>query len=461
MNSIFRKTCFLSYKYLFIVVIILVLLSCKRKKGNNTDDVIISQTNKLEYESKLNWIGHWLGEDRREFLIRETGNEFEFRNQEIEVNLKFPQELIGNRESEAQADYVIKLINSPIPEYDVVWLEGGIYQIVATKIGDPYWGEKHLVDFSGNPIFNNGHKDFIINNPHYKNQMGGIFAGAFMEGYYYALWYNKEVANSIGITIKDFGMTYDDFLQYIKAVYSYNKRSNQKVAAIFESSDWIMTSILFQNLYISLINKKSPDEQMYKNALNKALQAFEELGKYKPLVSSYNKNRWYDTRQAPLNNQSLFYIHGTWMYSHWRGIDEEKMKKMVPVELPVFRKTNHYLGGYLSSFAVLKNAPNRDNAVKFMLFWCRPSIAEKWVRYTKNPTGLKGNIASSEIGGDVFEVFQSTISEKYGSNVSFSQDASYLGGISTPDNSELNTIIIELLDGKITADEAYSQLVKQ
>lgn len=48
-------------------------------------------------KSSVNWIGHWLSQDKRETLVREVAREFEFLNPEIEVNLKFPQEIFGNR----------------------------------------------------------------------------------------------------------------------------------------------------------------------------------------------------------------------------------------------------------------------------------------------------------------------------------------------------------------------------
>jgi spermidine/putrescine-binding protein len=117
------------------------------------------------------------------------------------------------------------------------------------------------------------------------------------------------------------------------------------------------------------------------------------------------------------------------------------------------------LGGYLSTFAVLKNSPNVDNAIKLMLFWCRPDIEEKWVRYTKNPTGLIGNMTNSEFGGDIYEKFQSSIIKKYGSNISYSSDASYIYETTArSQTSKLNTSIIQLLNGEITAEEAHNQL---
>lgn len=451
---------YINYRYYCYFLIITVLISCDKGTDVQNHLTNVKRIEEIKYTGKVNWIGHWLGEDRREELVRQVGNEFEFRNQEIQVNLKFPQEIMGSKSMELEADYIIKLIKSPNPDYDIVWLESDIYQIVANKLGDPYWGKKYLVNFAEYPEYVKSQKEFIIQDPQYRQQMGGIFTGAFLEGYYYTIWYNKEVAKEIGITVKDFDMTFDDLLQYIIATDTYNKKSSKHIAAFYEASDWITTQILFQNLFNSALDSNKPGQQEKNAALMKTLLAFEKIGRYKPLILSFRSNKWFDTRQIPLNDECLFYIHGTWMYSHWRGIDKEKILKMVPAELPVFKQQNRYLGGYLSTFAVLKNSPNVDNAIKLMLFWCRPDIAEKWVRYTKNPTGLKGNMTNSEFGGDIYEKFQNSIIKKYGSNVGYSSDASYIyetTGISQ--KTKLNTSIIQLLNGEISADKVYNQLL--
>src|SRR5262245_18417701 len=46
---------------------------------------------------RVNLLGHWLGEDLRETLVREIKTEFEFVNPDGTANLKFPIEIIGKR----------------------------------------------------------------------------------------------------------------------------------------------------------------------------------------------------------------------------------------------------------------------------------------------------------------------------------------------------------------------------
>ncbi|NJK87330.1 MAG: hypothetical protein HC906_16445 [Bacteroidales bacterium] len=142
-------------------------------------------------------------------------------------------------------------------------------------------------------------------------------------------------------------------------VKEYNTKNNSHIAAIYESYDWRTTgNFLFQHLFKSAINDPSQTislsfSQKKEEALRKTLNAFEELGKYQPIISSHNENQWFETRDYMLNDSCLFYINGSWMYSHWKSIDSDKFKKILPAELPVFQKVNYYLGGYMPTWGVL------------------------------------------------------------------------------------------------------------
>ncbi len=416
--------------------------------------------------TKLNWIGHWLHEDKRETLVREVAQEFAFLNQNTEINLKFWREIGLSGKVEA-AKLIVKMLQSGRIEWDIVWLDDNIYALVADQLGDWQWGEKYLVDFGRVNGFTKTQKPFISNNPEYKKQTGNTLVGPHIEGYYYALYYNANVASKLGIKIQHQDMTFEHLLDCVEAVYRHNRRNSTNIGAFYESKDWTTLEILFQNLIKSEIEdfeqaKAEVGTARKQEALLKTFQAFEALGKYNPLISSHNENIWFDTRQLVLEDKVLFYVGGTWMYSHWRGINKNEMTKIVPVELPVFQKVNHYLGGYIPTWAVPKNAPNRDQAIKLMLFWSRPKIAEKWVRYTKNPTGIQGNFSVAEIGTDVFEKFQSEITAKFGANVHYSNYSGYIFGEQNKNlNEDLKTVIRNLLTGKVNATQAYKQITLQ
>ena len=434
---------------------------------NESGKSISSNTADEKSHSHVNWMGHWLYEDLRETLVREVAKEFEFENYDIRLNLKFPQEIMGVRSKPLTATYVANMIRSNTIKWDVIWLDDNIYTLVAEELNDTEWGKKYLVDFESIPGFTETQKRFIIENPIYRNQTGGMMVGPYIEGYLYALWYNKNVAQRLGLIIKNRDMTLNDLIGYAQVVHEYNTHSGTPISLFYEAKDWPTLEMLFQRLFKSTFENydeaiSQVSSARKQAALLKAFQAFEQLGQYHPLIPSHHQNIWFDTRQLVLDDKALFYVGGTWMYSHWRGIDQNKLEKMVPAELPVFQKVNHSLGGYIPSWAVMKNSPNREAAISLVMYWSRSQVAEKWVRYTKNPTGLRGNLDSAVLGSDLYEKFQFDIIEKYGSDLDYCADAAYIFGHK---NAHLGTRIDQLLrmllTEKITAQQAYKDIVEQ
>jgi hypothetical protein len=288
-----------------------------------------------------------------------------------------------------------------------------------------------------------------------------------LEGYYHAIFYNKDIAEKIGIEIKDVGMTFDDLLGYVTAVDDYNKKTGTDIAAFYESNDWTCQEILFQRLLKSEIGdfKKSLEHKgsAEKNAaFKKTLEAFEELGKYKPLHKKHKENIWFQTRHIPLNDEVLFYVNGIWMYSHWMSVDEESANKMLPAELPVFDEVDFYQGGYIPTWAVWKDAPHKEEGHELMEFWSRPQVAEKWARYTMAPTGIRGQATTGTEGAHPFSIWQGKITEKYGGNIYYIPSTAYLFGEEGQNALLLNDVkaaILRLLDGDTTAQEAYDHIM--
>lgn len=456
--------------FLLLAIFFLVLTACSL--NSNVSITSNSQPNANAFASfstihktPLNWMGHWHGEDKRETLVRDVAQEFAFRNQDIEVNMLFHNEIIGERSKVLTAEYIVEMIESGSIDWDVVWLDDHIYQMVGESLNDPEWGKKHLVNMEVVPGFNQTQKSFILDDPIYREQTGGILVGPYLEGYYYALYYNATLAARIGLHIKAENMTFADLLGYVQAVDAYNQANDTQIAAFYEAADWTTMEIVFQNLLKSELDdfetvREEVTSVEKQAALLKTLQAFEELGHYHPLIESHNENDWFLTRNLVLEEEALFYVNGTWMFSHWRGIDADKTFNMVPVELPAFQNVDYYLGGYIPTWAIMKNGPNRETAVKLMLYWSTPAVAEKWVRYTKNPTGIKGNVASAATGTDVFDQFQATMADKYGGNVHYSANAGYILGTENSHlRTELEAGIRALLTGQTTAAAVYAQLM--
>jgi ABC-type glycerol-3-phosphate transport system substrate-binding protein len=416
-------------------------------------------------ENTINWMGHWYKADKRYDLVLEMKRNFSFRHQDTRVNLQFPEQIVGTNDKVVVARLIVEMIKQKKYDCDIVWMDNHIYQFVAEELNDPYWGRKYLVNFEEVPGFVRSQKPFIIEDPSYRNQTGGILVGPYIEGYYYALYYNRELAARMGIRVKPFGMTFDDLLGYVRAAARYNQNAKDKIPIFFDAHDLPSMEVLFQNLVKSWIDdyKATTTERSSPRkleAMYRGFQAFEELGKYRPLIPSYATNAWFLTRDVPLNDKVLFYISGTWMYSRWRDIDVAKSARMVPTELPVFKPVDYCLGGVIPTWAVMKDSPHRDAAVRLLMSMSTPRVAEKWVQYTKTPTGLAGDFSKATMGSDVYEVYQRTMSEKYGSRMHYSFNAAYLLG---KKNSLLQKDIVDvlwqLLEGRISADQAQRSIL--
>jgi ABC-type glycerol-3-phosphate transport system substrate-binding protein len=446
---------------LFLLPLLLFILSCSNKRNNNDHGQNYNKSIAKDSNVKtLNFIGHWMNEGRRAIFVRELANEFEFLNQDYKVNLVFPEQLYWNRDDpRCEAKYLEKVFKSDTSKWDIIRINNEYYTI-ADYLNDPDWAKKYLVDFSEIPEFR-AHTNPDLLSQTNKDFWKGIIPGPFLEGYNWSLWYNKELAKEIGIRIKQFNMTADDIIQYVKTVSDYNKQNNSQIIPLLDCSDWSTTYVLALQLYISQIGDISEiDKDLYDEkkleAWYKTLQVLETLAKNNIINYDYQSIKWQATWSYPLNKKCLFYLNASWMYNIWLKVDSKLVNDMVPVELPTFRKPALYFGGYMIPWAVPKNAPHKDEAIKFLLYLNTPDMAEKWARYTKCPTGIAGGVTSSAIGTNQFEEYNNGINQKYGSKkVNFIDDSRIIFGNT---RRKLNNYSKEVIQGKVTADEAMVQI---
>ncbi len=413
---------------------------------------------------QLNWMARWKGEHDRETFVREVAREFEFLNPDVDLTFKFHQE-VGLPTEKAVAAEIVDMIKTGDIRWDVVPLNTGQYRDVAQLLGDPHWGHKYLVDFAEVDWFAKTQKPFITENPMYRAAFDNMFVGPYIEGFYCMLWYNRDVAERLGLTIDPHAVTIDDLVSYVRAVYDYNQAHGTNIVAIHEAKDWRTTEYLFRHLFASAVGnldevKQRTASESKRAALLRTFQALERLGQYKALGDSYNDNVWWDTRHYVLDGQALFFVNGSWMYSHWMEIDGEKTAHMMPAELPVFQPVDFYIGSYTPQYAIMKASPNRETAIALFKFWSQPKIAEKWVRYTKAPTGIQGHLTQSDVANDQFEQFQRRMHEKYQGNLHFSDDVGFILGEENKLLTGLvNNKVVELLAGTTTAQEAYDEII--
>ena len=144
------------------------------------------------------------------------------------------------------------------------------------------------------------------------------------------------------------------------------------------------------------------------------------------------------------------------MYNIWKGIDERLVLNCMPAELPGFKPHVIYPAAYQVTWGVPKNAPHKDEAVNFLLAMNKPEIAEMWSRYTKCPTGIKGNLASTNFGGDQFENFANYIQTNFGTNIyRYYESASW---VLDKEHSNNSLYFREVIEGKMTANEAMRRI---
>ncbi len=409
----------------------------------------------------LNLIGHWYGEGKKELLMKELVNEFEFTNQDVKVNMKFPEEIyFDRRKYNIEIQYNARIAISDKPDWDIIRFNNEYYK-VADSLNDPDWTKKYLVDFSEIPEFKKTTRPELLSDT-IKARYGGIIPGPFIDGYNYSLWCNTEVAKKVGIEVKQFDMSNEDFLNYVKAVYDYNKAHGDSIIAIYDAWNWQTSKTIAQEYFFSELDDYSKIinldySEIKVKAWFKVLNEMERLSKYKPLPK-WKKISWTETVNYPLDDKCLFYANGSWMYNIWLKMDSAKLKKMVPMEFPVFKPTHTCIGGYFVTWAVLKNAPHRESAIRFLLSINKPDVAEKWARYTKSPTGIKGNLTTYNFGLDKLENFQYIIDRKYGNQkVDVYNDSKFcLGKI----NDTIQDRSVEVLSGILTADKAIREIKK-
>ncbi len=451
---------------LSVVLLVFLLIFEKRDSfkifpDQNKMGIEVFQKDKIEH-TQLNWIGRWENEGKITEFEKSIAINAEFLNQKVAVNLKYLSEIGNQSTSILITEEITKMLLTSSNKWDIIWFDEVIYNEVGKKLNDKNWGEKFLVNFENIPGFKESHKDFIFKNKDKTaNCLNGNIFGPYIEGNYYVIWYNSEITKKIGIKIKETGMTLSDLLDYVEVIQSYNKKYNTYYAPLYESSDKFSLELLFQNLYLSEIGGEiNKSNGINVAALRKTLEAFEQLGKYSPLIKSHLKNNWFNTRSLVLNNKAVFYIAGLEMYNHWNIIDEAKAIKMKPAELPVFKNGDYLLGHFYPTWAIIKDSPNKELAINLMLQLSNKEIAKKWNNISLCPTGLEEGVINDFIVKSD-PAFREIMEKKYNFNVHYYPLASYLNGkMDKVLLKNLNDNLRNILTGKITANDALNNLMQ-
>ena len=424
------------------------------------------------HASELNWVAHWLGEEKRQQLVMEVAKEFRFIYPDIELNIEFAKTLPnkGKNFKWKSAYRIAEMINSGDITSDVIYLDAIVYDHVAELLDDPDWGKKHLVDVSDQPWFRQSQEDFILSSPYYREQTGGLLVGPYIEGFYTFLWQNQETARKVGIEIKDRQMTLEDFFSYATKLAAYNQKHNTSIPLI-KLCSWNRLEILFEYLFKSLCadphfaieTKYHPTKELL---FLETLLVFEKLSTYQPVLNAdYENLKWDEWIREYLDGDGLFIVAGSYMYSHFLGIYPEKYENAIPVEPPIIRYTNGIVGDFITTFAVMKKSPNRDAALNLLKLWSEPKIADRWVAYTKNPTGLRGHLETpaSDNEDDVYNRYILDMTSKYSHlPMRYYRAPTYIFGEKNPVTpNELRGKLAQILLGRITAQQYFDEVMKR
>jgi ABC-type glycerol-3-phosphate transport system substrate-binding protein len=456
-------------KKIIIFVLCIISLFCLALSYFNND---ISSLNKQSDNYKplskiqtteVNFLGHWLDEGKKEQLLKELINEFEFVNQDITVHLDYLEKMSKeNKISENYAQCNAGYILSEKPEWDIIRANNEFW-LISRYINDPDWMKKYLVDFSEIPEFVNSTRPELLTDS-VKAQYGGIIPGPFLDGYNWTLWCNTEVAKKIGIEVKQYDMSFEDFSGYLKAVFQYNQNHSDSVVGIFEAGDFSTTNTIAEQLFFSeigdyneIINNKYSVKKIA--AWDKVLHKMEEISKYRVVPKDWKNISWAHNMNDPVDGKCLFFVNGSWMYNIWLKYDSSKLKNMLPCELPVFKTSPICFGGYNITWVVPKKAPHREQAIRFLLYMNSENFGVKWSHYTKSPSGIILNQNKMDFVMDQLERFQSIIDQKYGKHKTILLDNS--GKLFGKNNENLPNLSNEVISGEISADVAINSIERK
>ncbi|NQT27771.1 carbohydrate ABC transporter substrate-binding protein [candidate division KSB1 bacterium] len=460
-----------------IFLSILFLSSCGQYETSST----ISDTNTLKFSHRsagkdtIKMIGHWKDEGGRQIFLEQIVKEFNFLNQDLHVEIYYPEDMpeiqslidLSERHS-GRMRYIAGMIRSNRIEYDIVPMMGSIYRRVGVQLEDPAWGKRHLVDFLKVSGYIEAQKPTVFKNLIHCNNTMGNYVGPFIEGSYHTLHYNSSLAKKMNLDIKQFDMTMDDMVRYVDQIQQYNKDHGTQIVPLYESSDWLTILICFEQLFKSEIefsgSQSIPRSFSARNqrAFLKTLRAIQTLYQ-KGAFGRYPEDAvpWGEATGYPLNDRCIFYINGSWMYNIWEDIDSEKVINMRPAELPVFKACDYYLGLYVMDFAVLKNSPNSDKAIEFLMFMSSKDASSDWTRYAKSPSGVIGHLESAGLGGDAYERFNNALDRKYGERI-IQHDNNYeyvFGNKQSEVTNAFTDGIRSIISGTKSANQVYEEIL--
>jgi ABC-type glycerol-3-phosphate transport system substrate-binding protein len=359
-------------------------------------------------------------------------------------------------------DTIAKMAQNDVWPFDIMLCDQWLYYFASVELKDPDWGKKYLVDFSQEPWFKDAHKPGILEDGEHSKLYGGIVPGPIIEGVSNVLFVSEKVENLLGIKVKRNNMEVNDLLMYAQATDNYNKTHSDKITFFSRQNNDALLIMFNQLLHSEYGKLKYTSTQESFRALATVYETIEKLSAYNP-IEQYTKfppELSYEAKQRTLKENSfLFNLQPTWIFNLWANSNPEGAKVMKPCEIPSMdNKTSPaYPGSYQVVFVVPKHGKNVEAAKDFIRFMSTNEVAEKWIKYSKCPTGLKSQISYSDFGQEEFDKYFRHLNTKYGNNQIEIDSSTILFG----KKSTINFNVDQVLSGSLTAQEALRNVKNQ
>lgn len=436
----------------FFLFFALFLTGCSEKSNRTENKTLITNPGTV---TKIRWLAQWYGEGKKETLIREIAREFSLLHQDIEIELVFPYELAhvkpGTNTFPNVLDSIVKMVEVDEWPFDLMLCDYSLYEWVGKSLKDPEWGKDLLVNFRNEPWYMNTHKQGFFNSDLYTMLYGGMAPGAYIEGVWNVIYASSEAEKKLGIEVKPYDMTFSDFMSYARTVYQYNLTHKEKIT-FFANPNSNLDSF-FSQIVMSALNKEKPENREEAiNALKEAYKALEQLSQYKPFEQYARHN----SDHHLIHDRVLFNLSPSWINMFWQRSNPAGEAVMHPCEIPSIdnKKAYSYSGTYNCVFVIPQKAKNRKEAEELMRFIASGETADKWIKYSKNPTGLRNQMSYNEFGTDKYTAFNQHISRKYQDRL----NTVNLSGVFFQVDYSLEFYVERVLHGELTAEEAMRKL---
>lgn len=445
-----------------LLVNMFLMISTTSCNNSKISDKKINSLDDVKYKSQLNWMGHYyLDEKSRYYLMKEVEREFRLRNQEVDLKLVFALQLFSDYTTETE--FIASFVKSGNYKFDIIDMDPGRYRGVGRALNDPDWGSKYLVDFTDSSWFKERHKSIIYDDKRIRQSTGNIMASPYIEGIFGCLWINTRVLAKIGGSLKQSNLTISDIHDLIDKVKTYNATSQNKIAPLDLERGWDSYYDLSRMLFMSAYFQETSEEGNMNagiKALKRVAEEFEYLQKQSQLK---NPTSWETFGNRTIfKDKALIGVFPTYAFVQWQNVDSVEVLKLAPCELPIFEHdSKYYPGHYQGVYGVLKKSPNVENAIKLIKYLCSESVAERWLLYSKSPTGLKTRITSSDFDQNNYDKFYNSLNKKYPNAIwDFDPMSVALGTKYNEKYASYFKDLYKVLFGEITAKEYMLQFQK-